>query len=86
MVTGADPGRPPYAVLPVYEYQPLLGDDLERIIRKCVRQEPKMRYQTVEDVHRDLDRSVEGKRRKRRRSFIRIIERRVWLTEGEGSI
>lgn len=84
MVTGADPGRPPYAALPVYEYQPLLGDDLERIIRKCIRQEPKKRYQTVEDVRKDLDSCVEGKRRSRRKSFIRIIEKRVWLTEGEG--
>ena len=86
MVTGADPGRPPYAALPVYEYQPLLGDDLERIIRKCIRPEPERRYQTVEDVRRELDRSVEGRRRSRRKSFIRIIEKRVWLTEGERGI
>ena len=85
MVTGADPGRPPYAALPVYEYQPLCGDDLEKIIRKCVRPEPEKRYQTVEEVRRELDRSVEGKRRIRRRSFLRVIEKRVWLTEGENS-
>lgn len=85
MVTGADPGRPPYAALPVYEYQPLFGDDLEKIIRKCVRLEPEKRYQTVEEVRRELDRSVEGKRRTRRKSFLRVIEKRVWLTEGENS-
>lgn len=83
MVTGADPAKPPYTALPIYEYQPLLGDDLEVIIRKCIRQEPDRRYQTVEEVQRDLHGGVRRKQRRRRKDFIRMVEKRVWLTEGE---
>lgn len=83
MATGADPAKPPYTTLPIYEYQPLLGDDLEMIIRKCIMQEPEQRYQTVGEVQRDLSRSVGRRQGARRKDFIRMVEKRVWLTEGE---
>lgn len=82
MVTGADPSRPPYTALPVYEYQPLLSNHLEAVIRKCIRTEPEERYQTAEEVQKDLDRSEGRGRRVRRKSFVRVIEKRIWLTEG----
>ena len=81
MVTAADPGKPPYARLSIRDYQPLLSDRLERIIRKCTKEEPTGRYQVVEEVRRDLDRCGGRMRHLRRRSFIRGIEKRVWLTE-----
>lgn len=86
MVTGTDPGRPPYASRPVYEYQPLLGDGLEQMIRKCIRPEPERRYQTIEEVERELDRTAERRYLIRRKTFVRAIEKRVWLTEGEGNV
>ena len=81
MVTAADPGKPPYAGLSIRDYQPLLSDRLERIIRKCTKEEPAGRYQVVEEVRRDLDRCRGRMRYLRRRAFIRGIEKRVWLTE-----
>lgn len=80
MVTAADPATPPYAQLPIRDYQPLLSDRLERIIRRCTKEEPAKRYQVVEEVRRDLGRCG-GRMRHLRRSFIRVIEKRVWLTE-----
>lgn len=85
MVTGADPASPPYTALPAYEYQPLVGDSMEVLIRKCIRQEPEARYQTAGEVRKDLDRHVGAVYRMRRKSFIRVIEKRIWLTEGGGS-
>ena len=82
IVTGADPAKPPYASLPIRDYQPLLSDRLERLIRKCIKDNPRERYQVVSEVRRELDRCGKRKQRLRRRSFIKVIEKQVWLTEG----
>ena len=82
IVTGADPAKPPYTSLSIREYQPLLSDRLERIIRKCIKDVPQERYQVVSEVRRELDRCGKRKQRLRRRSFIKVIEKQVWLTEG----
>ena len=82
MVTGADPSAPPYTSLSIRDYQPLLPNRLERLIRRCIQEEPSQRYQVVADVRRDLSRCGNRKSRLRRKSFIRVIEKRVWLTEG----
>lgn len=81
MLTGADPGRPPYGSLAVSVYDPLAGDDLERVIQKCTRENPEERYQMVEEIRRDLSDRKQGKRVCRRKNFIRHMEKRVWLTE-----
>ena len=82
IVTAADPAKPPYTTLSVRDYQPLLPDRLERLIRKCIREEADERYQVVADIRRDLARCGRRKYHLRRRSFIKAIEKRVWLTEG----
>ena len=81
MVTGADPAKPPYTTLPIRDYQPFVSDRMERIIRKCIEEDPGQRYQISEEIRRDLGRCVGRKHRLRRRSFIRIIEKKIWLTE-----
>lgn len=82
MVTGADPGKPPYALLPVQDYQPLLGQSVEQVIRRCTKEEPLERYQTVEEIREDLNREKRRRiYRPRRGGFIRRVEKRVWLTE-----
>ncbi len=80
IVTGADPARPPYGVPPVYAYEPLLSAGLERIIRICTEKDPGRRYSSAEEVIQAV-----GKRRKsyawgRKRTFIRKIEKQIWLT------
>lgn len=82
MVTGADPVRPPYTSLSIRDYQPLLPNRMERLIRRCIQEEPSQRYQVVADVRRDLNRCGDRRGRLRRKSFIRVIEKKVWLTEG----
>ena len=81
MVTGADPAKPPYASLPVRDYQPMLREGMEKMIRRCIRENPKERYQIVDEIRRDLHRYGKSRGRFGHRSFIRIIEKRVWLTE-----
>lgn len=82
MVTGADPAKPPYTTLSIRDYQPLLSDRLEQIIRKCIEDDPRRRYQMVEEITKDLEKCGKKGYRLRRRSFVRAVEKRVWLTEG----
>ena len=82
IATGADPAKPPYTSLSIRDYQPLLSGRLERFIRKCIQDNPSERYQVVSDARRDLDRCRGSRHRLRHKSFIRMIEKKVWLTEG----
>lgn len=81
MLTGADPGKPPYGSLSIRVYNPLLGEDLERVIQKCTKESPGERYQVAEEIRRDLSAQGQRKRRRGQRNFLRHIEKRVWLTE-----
>ena len=82
IVTGADPAKPPYTSLSIRDYQPLLSDRLERIVHKCIKENPQERYQVVSEIRRDLGRRRGSRHRLRHKSFIRAIEKKVWLTEG----
>lgn len=81
MMTGADPGKPPYGHLPVHVYNPLIGESLERVIDKCTREDPGERYQVVEEIRQDLCRQNRCGGNGRRRDFLRHMEKRVWLTQ-----
>ncbi len=82
IVTGSDPAGPPYTSRSIRDYQPMLSDGLERVIRRCIREEPSERYRTAAETARELDRAGRRKSRLRRRPFVRMIEKQVWLTEG----
>lgn len=86
MVTGADPASPPYTTLSIRDYQPLLSDALERIIRRCIEDDPGQRYQTADEVRAAVMACSGRRNRPRRRSFIRAVEKRVWLTEMQDGI
>lgn len=82
MVTGADVSKPPYTSLSVWEYQPFLGDAIEKIIRRCIKEEPAERYQLVEEVRKDLIQCERcHQRHPWRQSFIKGVEKQIWLTE-----
>lgn len=83
VVTGMDPAKPPYASLPVSDYQPLLGEWLEWIIRRCIREDPAERYQMIQEIRKDLYQCKAHQFKVLRRSFIRAVEKQVWLTEME---
>ncbi len=82
IVTGADPARPPYTSRSIRDYQPMLSDGLERVIRKCIEEEPAARYASAQETAGALARSGRRRSRLRRRPFVRRIEKQVWLTEG----
>ncbi len=81
IVTGAEPAKPPYTSLHIQDYQSLIPDRMERVIRKCIQENPAARYQVVGEIRRDLDRCRAKTGRLRRGSFIRAVEKQVWLTE-----
>ena len=84
MVTGADPGKPPYTALSIAHYDPLLSAGLERIIRRCIEEEPGARYQVAEEVRRDLQRRDLWKKKSIAGGFLRHVEKQVYLTQKVG--
>lgn len=84
MVTGADPGKPPYTALPVSLYDPLLSDDLERVIRRCIEEEPGARYQVAAEVLRDMQKRGSWRSGGRGGGFLRHVEKQIYLTRKEG--
>ena len=83
MLTGADPAHPPYTELPITSYVPAVSGKMERVLRKCIEEEPAKRYQVVEDIRRDLSENGRGwwRRSTYRNHFIRKVEKQIFLTE-----
>lgn len=50
LLTGQDPTRPPYQILPIREVNPQLPEKLEKIILKCIARDRKDRYQSCEEL------------------------------------
>lgn len=55
LVTGKSPNEPPYEIKPVREINYLLSEGLERVIEKCTRQDPNLRYQSIRELWYDLE-------------------------------
>lgn len=83
-LTGADPAYPPYTELPIAGYAPEIGGNWERVLRKCMQDNPQRRYQVAEEVKKDLEKyrghSCRDGQAYRKR-FVRHIEKSVLLTE-----
>ncbi len=56
LLTGHYPIDPPYEICPIREWNPNYSKQLEKIIRKCTRQNPKKRYQTSSSLLADFER------------------------------
>lgn len=85
MLTGYNPSFPPCGIRPVRCMNPLLTTAVEQIVEKCTKPEPDRRYQTVEEVRRDLLQRASCKRkrifRSKERYMIRKLEKRIRLTQ-----
>lgn len=81
MVTGAIPGDVPDMAFPPSCYNPLLSQELMEVILRCTREEPEARYQVAGEVLRDLRRTGGRRRGRRRREFVRHIEKQICLTD-----
>ncbi|MDE7360088.1 MAG: serine/threonine protein kinase [Lachnospiraceae bacterium] len=81
MVTGTVFGTASGMMFPASYYNPLLSEELEEIIDRCIRKEPEARYQVAGEVMRDLTRKGGRGRRRRGREFVRHIEKQICLTD-----
>ncbi|MCH5257903.1 MAG: serine/threonine protein kinase [Lachnospiraceae bacterium] len=88
MLTGFNPSLPPYGIRPLRCMSPELTAGIERIVLKCTEKEPGKRYQSVEDIKRDIKRRKYLKQRvyfsdfgKKKRYVIKKLEKNIWLTE-----
>lgn len=54
LVTGQNPGEPPYEIYPIRHWKPQLSVALEQIIEKCTQLNPDNRYQNCKELIYDL--------------------------------
>lgn len=63
LITGHNPGKPPYRIYPIRHWNKALSQGLEKIISKCLMKDPQMRYRSAAEVmydfehYKELDRS-----------------------------
>lgn len=76
LVTGKNPTKPPYEIRPIREWNPSLSTGLEKIILKCIANNPNERYQTAKELqfalehYKELETSyVQGKKKANRGFF-----------------
>lgn len=50
LLTGKDPTRPPYDILPIRQVNPNLSPTLEKIIIKCTQRDPDKRFQSAAEM------------------------------------
>ena len=88
MLTGYDPSMPPYGIRQVRQMNPSSSAKMEWIVAKCTQKEPENRYQSVEEIKRDLSRRKIPDRSlfpihigRRDRQVLKRMERQIWLTE-----
>ena len=55
LLTGLSPADPPYEMHPIRQVDPTLSPGLEKIVSKCVQQNPAARYQTCAELHYALE-------------------------------
>ncbi len=84
MVTGADPGKPPYGRLAPSLYDPLLSPGFERLIEHCTMEDPEERYQVAAEALHDLRERGRWKRGTGNRGFLRCVEKQICLMQTEG--
>lgn len=64
MLTGENPGRPPYLRRRLRECDRALPIALERLVEKCLKEDMKKRYQSMETVQSDVQRIQRSRRKK----------------------
>ncbi|MBQ3331258.1 MAG: serine/threonine protein kinase [Ruminococcus sp.] len=54
LVTGHNPSKPPYEMVPIRHWDPALSSGLEKIILKCTQRDPRERYANCAELTVDL--------------------------------
>lgn len=79
MLTGHDPGEPPYKICRVREWNRGLSTELERIVVKCTRPSPGRRYQSCAALLKALETYREKERKGWRNRIRRLVEKFSFL-------
>lgn len=82
MLTGKNPSRPPYRFRKIRECNPLISEELERIVEKCMEKERKKRYANMEEVLEEL--RTYGRKEKKRKRWKKEAKR--YMTEEKKNI
>jgi hypothetical protein len=76
LVTGKNPTKPPYEIRPIREWNPSLSTGLEKIILKCIANNPNKRYKTAKELqfalehYKELETSCVQGKKKANRGFL----------------
>lgn len=75
LVTGLNPGSPPYEMKPIRTVNPRLSSGLERILLKCTQRNPEDRYQQCFDLRYALEHydKIDDDYRKKQKRRLRVF-------------
>ena len=76
MLTGHDPGEPPYEIGRIREWNQGLSPSLERIVIKCTKKWPSFRYQNCETLLKALEEYQQADRKLLKAGFHRFLEKK----------
>lgn len=96
MLTGHDPSVPPYGIWPIRHMNPQLSPGMERFVEQCTMLQPWMRFQTMEEIIKELKRLKKYQGNKywkgnkdfrgffKKEPVMKRLERKIWLTQKQG--
>ncbi|MDE6606678.1 MAG: serine/threonine protein kinase, partial [Lachnospiraceae bacterium] len=79
LLTGQNPSKPPYHLYKIGEINPLISEELEKVVEKCMSEEKEGRYGNMEEVIDGLTRC--GKMPKRRRCIKKWPKKRYMVEQ-----
>lgn len=60
LLTHHNPAEPPYEIYPIRYFNKKYSEDLEKIIKKCIKLNPKERYQSCKELLDDINLLIRG--------------------------
>lgn len=96
MLTGHDPSVPPYGIRPIRHMNSELSSGMERFVERCTMLQPRLRFQTMEEVIKELMRLKRNQGNKfwkgsmgfrgglKKEPVMKRLERKIWLTQKQG--
>lgn len=72
LLTGHNPGEPPYRMYPIRQWNPRLSAGLEAVIEKCIQDNPGERYQSCTELRYALEHYWETDTRYRRQQAAKL--------------
>ena len=92
LVTGHNPGKPPYEMYPIRKWDSSLSSGLEYIIQKCTKPNPDDRYQNCAELmyalenYKELDEDVIRKNKRQLGIFLSMLVCSIACFAGSGAI